>query len=191
MIAEHGKDIQHAAGQNPSSGITAPKYMQNSNPLNKKSSTTSASGTSTSDSGAKINVTSLNDTAEFRTSAEELYTTFTDVQRVTAFTRSKPRIFEGDKVGGEFELFDGNVAGKIVSLNKPKQIVQSWRLKQWPAGHFSKLELNFDQNDVDHVTNLRVEWSGVPIGQEEVTLRNWREYYVRSMKTTFGFGTVL
>jgi activator of HSP90 ATPase len=26
----------------------------------------------------------------------------------------------------------------------------------------------------------------VPIGQEEVTKRNWGEYYVRSIKQTFG-----
>ena len=49
----------------------------------------------------------------------------------------------------------------------------------------------FDQNDVDHVTVMRVTWEGVPVGQEDVARRNWGEYYVRSIKTTFGFGTVL
>jgi activator of HSP90 ATPase len=38
---------------------------------------------------------------------------------------------------------------------------------------------------------MRVTWSGVPVGQEEVTKRNWGEYYVRSIKQTFGFGTIL
>lgn len=64
-------------------------------------------------------------------------------------------------------------------------------MKEWPAEHFSRLEIGFDQNDVDNVTVMRVEWSGVPIGQEEVTRRNWGEYYVRSIKQTFGFGTLL
>lgn len=88
-------------------------------------------------------------------------------------------------------MFDGNVAGEFKELKEPSRIVQTWRLKQWPAGHYSKQILNFDQNDVDGVTVMRVEWVGVPIGQEEVTKRNWDEYYVRSIKRTFGFGTIL
>ena len=50
----------------------------------------------------------------------------------------------------------------------------------------TKLSISFDQNDVDGVTNMRVTWTGVPVGQEEVTKRNWGEYYVRSIKKTFG-----
>ena len=53
------------------------------------------------------------------------------------------------------------------------------------------MKVRFEQNDVDAVTVMRVDWEGVPVGQEEVTKRNWNEYYVRSIKVTFGFGTVL
>lgn len=88
-------------------------------------------------------------------------------------------------------MFGGNVAGKYVELAPSGRIVQEWRLQQWPAGHYSRLELVFDQNDVDAVTVMRVSWKGVPVGQEEVTRKNWGEYYVRSIKTTFGFGTML
>ena len=73
-----------------------------------------------------------------------------------------------------------------MSLDSPKKLVQKWRLAQWPEGHLSNLEINFDQNDVDKVTNMRVTWSGVPVGQEEVVKRNWEGYYVRSIKQTFG-----
>ncbi|CRK25489.1 hypothetical protein BN1708_004033 [Verticillium longisporum] len=38
---------------------------------------------------------------------------------------------------------------------------------------------------------MRVSWTGVPVGQEDVTKRNWEEYYVNSIKRTFGFGTIL
>lgn len=89
--------------------------------------------------------------------------------------------------GGKFELFGGNVSGEYLELSQPTKIVQSWRLDQWPKGHYSKLQIEFDQNDVDHVTVMRVEWTGVPIGQEDVTKRNWLEYYVRSIKQTFGY----
>ena len=89
-------------------------------------------------------------------------------------------------MGGKFELFDGNVSGEFLELDEPVKIVQKWRLSQWVEGHYSRLEIRFDQNERDSVTVMRVVWDGVPVGQEEVTRRNWGEYYVRSIKTTFG-----
>ena len=183
LISEHGKDIQHAPGSNPSSGFSTPKYHP-------ATATGSKSGTSTTTqghSGSFVNTTTVTDSEELRTSAEQLYQTFTDPQRIAAFTRAPPKVFEGAKKGGKFELFDGNVSGEYLELEEPTKIVQSWRLKQWPEAHFSRLQINFDQNDVDGVTVMRVSWTGVPVGQEEVTKRNWGEYYVRSIKKTFGY----
>ncbi|KAM5370325.1 hypothetical protein ACJZ2D_008530 [Fusarium nematophilum] len=187
LIAEHGKDIQHAPGSNPSSGFSTPKIHPQSAPA-PKSAPTSSSQTQT---GGVVNTTTVTDNEEFRTTAEEMYQTFIDPARIAAFTRSPPKLFEGAKVGGKFELFGGNVSGEYLELESPKKIVQSWRLSQWPAGHHSKLQIEFDQNDVDHVTVMRVTWEGVPTGQEDVTKRNWLEYYIKSIKQTFGFGTIL
>ncbi|KAL3419665.1 Hsp90 Co-Chaperone Aha1 [Phlyctema vagabunda] len=187
LIAEHGKDIQHAPGSNPASGLSSPKVYTPSN-----TGASSGSATATSHAGnSPVNTTTVTDTEEFRAPASELYQTFTDPQRISAFTRAAPKVFEGAKKGGKFELFGGNVSGEYLELVEPTKIVQSWRLDQWPKGHFSRLEISFDQNDVDNVTVMRVSWTGVPVGQEEVTKRNWSEYYVRSIKTTFGFGTIL
>ncbi|KAF2972670.1 hypothetical protein GQX73_g937 [Xylaria multiplex] len=187
MIAEHGKDIQHAAGSNPSSGFSTPKFHVPTGAATKSDTAPSTQ----KNAGSIVNTTTLSEQEEFRTTAAELYQTFTDPQRLAAFTRAAPKRFDGAKVGASWELFDGNVAGEYRELQEPTKIVQTWRLKQWPAGHYSQQTLNFDQNDVDGVTVMRVEWSGVPIGQEEVTKRNWDEYYVRSIKKTFGFGTIL
>jgi len=183
LIAEHGKDIQHAAGSNPSSGFSTPKYHV---PTGTSVSNSDAGSSTQKNAGSIVNTTTLTEQEEFRTTAAELYQTFTDPQRLAAFTRAPPKRFDGAKVGGAWELFDGNVAGEYKELQEPTKIVQTWRLQQWPAGHYSKQVLNFDQNDIDGVTVLRVEWTGVPIGQEEVTKRNWDEYYIRSIKRTFG-----
>lgn len=192
LIAEHGKDIQHAAGSNPSSGISTPKVVSNSSiPKQADQTATSCVSTAHSAKGASVNVTKVTDQEEFRTSAEELYRTFTDPQRLAAFTRAPLTVFEGAKKGGRFELFGGNVTGEYLELDEPTKIVQKWRLKQWPEGHYSTLSIKFEQNNVDGVTVMRVDWAGVPVGQEEVTKKNWGEYYVRSIKTTFGFGTIL
>lgn len=183
LIAEHGKDIQHAPGSNPSSGFSTPKYVANKSDSSKPSTTTT---TQTTAGAKKVNTTTVTDSEEFRTTAEELYKTFTDPQRLAAFTRAPPKVFEGAHKGGKFELFGGNVVGEYKELDEYKKIVQSWRLQQWPAGHYSTLEIEFDQNDVDSVTVMRVNWTGVPVGQEEVTKENWQTYYVHSIKRTFG-----
>ena len=182
LIAEHGKDLQHEPGSNPSSGFATPTWH-----AQKERTPTSSNAVTTSTSGkTSINTTTVNATDEFRTTAEELFQTFTDPQRLAAFTRAPPKVFEGAKPGAKFAIFDGNVTGEFVSLDAPKKLVQKWRLAQWPEGHFSTQEIFFDQNDVDRVTNMRVSWTGVPVGQEEVVQRNWEGYYVRSIKQTFG-----
>ncbi|KAK4190898.1 putative chaperone binding protein [Podospora australis] len=183
LITEHGKDIQHAPGSNPSSGFSTPKYHAPTGASTAKPATSTAQ----TNSASKVNTTTVTDNEEFRTTAAELYQTFTDPQRLAAFTRAPPKVFEGAKKGGKFELFGGNVSGEYLELEEPTKIVQSWRLDQWPAGHYSQLKIEFDQNDVDSVTTMRVEWTGVPIGQEEPTKRNWLEYYVKSIKRTFGY----
>ncbi|KAK5944000.1 Co-chaperone [Knufia obscura] len=182
LIAEHGKDLQHASGSNPASGFATPTWhpQRERTPLANNTSKTTSSGNSS------VNTTTVTATDEFRTTAEELFKTFTDPQRIAAFTRAAPKQFDGATVGGKFAIFDGNVTGEFVKLDEPKQVVQKWRLAQWPEGHYSTQEITFDQNDVDQVTNMRVSWTGVPVGQEDVVQRNWEGYYVRSIKQTFG-----
>ena len=186
LISEHGKDIQHTTNSNPSSGVSTPRpHLPQSSMAN--TSVAPSSSAQVNASGSIVNTITVTDTEEFRTTAEEMFHTFTDPGRLAAFTRSPPKLFEGARPGGKFELFGGNVSGEFLELESPRKIVQLWRLNQWPADHHSKLQIVFDQNDVDHVTVMRVTWTGVPVGQEEVTKRNWGEYYVRSIKQTFGY----
>lgn len=188
LIAEHGKDIQHAPGSNPSRGFATPTFHPQKAKLPDESKPTQTTTTTTGK--VSVNTTTVTASDEFRTTAEELYTTFTDPQRIAAFTRGAPRQFDGAHVGGKFSIFDGNVTGEYVTLEQPTHIVQKWRLAQWPEGHFSTQEIFFDQNDVDRVTVMRVTWTGVPVGQDEVVQRNWDGYYVRSIKQTFGYGVL-
>ncbi|WEW60766.1 glycoside hydrolase 15 protein [Emydomyces testavorans] len=186
LIAEHGKDIQHAPGSNPPSGVATPKQL--SIDAQSASRTGTAAQTTTTSKQA-VNTATVTASDEFRTTAEEMYTTFTDAQRLAIFTRAPPRRFDGAEVGGQFSIFDGNVTGEFVKLEKPTLITQKWRLAQWPEGHYSTQEIRFDQNDIDCVTTLHVKWDGVPVGQEDVVQRNWDVYYVRSIKQAFGSET--
>jgi activator of HSP90 ATPase len=185
LVKEHGKDIQHAPGSNPSSGFATPTYQPSkpaSIPLKPAASTTSTT------SGSLVNTTTVTTSDEFRTSAAELYTTFTDKDRLTAFTRSPAKLSATPPAPQTtFSLLDGNVSGTFVKLEEPTLIIQKWRLGTWPQGHFADLEIKFDQNDLDHVTVMRCTWKGVPVGHEEVVKKNWEGYFVRGMKQTFGY----
>ena len=181
IIAEHGRDLQHAPNSSASGGAAASHQTPSANPSagGKPAAADATKASSTSNERTSTaNVAVVTDTAEFQTTAAELFQTFTDPQRIAAFTRSPPKLFEGARRGDKFEMFGGNVSGEFVDLSEPTTIVQRWRLTQWPSGHYSTLRITFDQNDQDAVTVMRVRWDGVPVGQEEVTKRNWGEYYV-------------
>src|SRR5436305_1875726 len=119
LIKEHGKDIQHTPSSNPSSGISTPTWHPQ-----KERVPTPTPTTTTTTGRASVNTTTVTATDEFRTTAEEMFQTFTDPQRVAAFTRSPPKVFEDAKPGAKFAIFDGNVTGEFVELEKPTKIVQ-------------------------------------------------------------------
>jgi activator of HSP90 ATPase len=187
LIKEHGKDIQHPPGSNPSSGFATPipqPFKPASIPQKSDTSTTTSSTTA----GSLVNTTTVSASDEFRTSAAELFTTFTDTGRLSAFTRSPAKLSSSPPAPKTtFSLLENNVSGTYVKLEEPTLITQKWRLSTWPQGHYADLEMKFDQNDLDHVTVMRCTWQGVPVGQEEVVKKNWEGYFVRGMKQTFGY----
>ena len=128
-MAEHGKDIQHAPGTNPGSAISPPTVYSSSS-VNKSGSKPDASVSQKSGSGTVVNVTTINDSTEFRADAANLYQTFTDPQRIAAFTRAPPK-FTGAKPGAVFELFGGNVSGEYVELQEPHTLSRNGG---WPNG---------------------------------------------------------
>ncbi|KAK9316106.1 activator of Hsp90 ATPase [Lipomyces starkeyi] len=185
LIKTHGKDIQHPVTENKSQ-FTSSNQTTVANPMTAAASATSS--TEKSSSSAAYNTITLRLESAFNTTAAELYTTFLDPVRVAAWTRSPPVKFTPSE-GGEYALFGGNVSGKFLKLVENKSIEMLWRLKDWKPEHFADLKIVFDQGQSE--TKAIVTWKGVPVGQEDVTRRNFEEYYVKSIKLTFGFGAVL
>ncbi|KAK9476237.1 activator of Hsp90 ATPase [Lipomyces japonicus] len=186
LIETHGKDIQHPVNENRSVFTSSAQSNQG---ISVGGATVNGLGSteSKSSSSAAYNTTTLRLDPVFQTSANELYKTFLEPARVAAWTRSPPVKFD-NKEGGEFSLFGGNVSGKFVKLVEDKSIEMQWRLRDWKPQHFANLNILFDQGNSE--TKALVNWTGVPIGQEDVTRQNFEEYYVKSIKLTFGFGAV-
>ncbi|KAG7167827.1 Activator of 90 kDa heat shock protein ATPase 1-like [Homarus americanus] len=139
------------------------------------------------DLGCKIGTSKINVTQTFKCTADELYRAFTQREMVVAFTRGDVKL-EVEK-GGKFEFFGGNISGVFESLVPNKQIVQTWRFKSWPSGHYSTVTIDIEQKE--DCTELRLSQSGIPYNEVDRTKEGWRNYYWESIKRTFGFGAIL
>ncbi|KAI8076633.1 hsp90-like protein [Gilbertella persicaria] len=181
MIKENCDDVYI---ESEKMGTATPPRLAHNKPTSASTTATSTSAPAPTATPKKINTTTLNDTKEFQTSAHELYETLTDAQRAQIWTRGHVKLEK--QVGSKFEFFNGNVTGEIQELIPDKKIVQTWRLRSWPAGHFSKVILEFVEG-TDSVT-LKITQTGVPVGEEDLTQTNWNGYYWRAINASFGYG---
>ncbi|KAG0726960.1 Activator heat shock protein ATPase 1 [Chionoecetes opilio] len=104
-----------------------------------------AQGVGKMDLGIKIKTVQLTLSQTFKCTAQELYTALTQREMVAAFTRGDVKL-EVVK-GGKFEFFGGNITGEFEELVPNKRIVQKWRFKSWPSGHYSKVTLDIEQQE--------------------------------------------
>lgn len=196
LINVHGSDIQVDENQVMSTFTKGNQNLAYMKPVVKEKTTFNKTESSVKEKKStplpeyaqKYNISSLHLSTEFNTSAEQLYITLLDPQRVSLWTRSPPGGIE-PRVGAEFKLFGGGVEGKILRLVENKEIEMLWRLSSWKEGHYVKILFKLDQGQNE--TTMDVTMNGVPIGEEELVEDNFKEKYFRAIKLTFGFGAVL
>ena len=104
------------------------------------------------------------------------------------FTSGEVKMNEAKK-GEAFEMLGGNINGVFVDVVPFTKIVQKWRLKSWPAGHFSDVVIEIRQSSDD--TQVKVRQTNVPEKEIENTTCGWRRYYFEAIKRSFGFGAAL
>jgi len=126
--------------------------------------------------------------ATFMAAADDLFSLFTDEKRIPVWTRAPAQ--SNPSPGSDYSLFGGGVKGKYISLDPPKQIVQTWALQSpdWPFGHAAILTTSLDQSTES--TTVKFTLSGVPVGKEDEIKRNVEGYYVQGLKS-IGLGTSL
>lgn len=126
-------------------------------------------------------------TDTFKCSIDDLYNVFVTEELVTAFTRSQATV-KGHK-GGRFTLLNGEITGVFLELSRPNKIVQKWRSKTWPEGHFSDVTIQLKQDDDG--TSLTLTQTGIPDSDHERTKDGWKKYIFDAIKATFGYGANL
>lgn len=67
-----------------------------------------------------------------------------------------------------FELFGGNVRGKVISADAPTRLVQAWqpRMPNWPVDHYGTMTISLDQgsDSTDGQSSLRFTlWSKLTV----------------------------
>jgi len=135
-----------------------------------------------------VNTSTVEVEATFMAAADDLFSLFTDEKRIPIWTRGPAQ--SNPSPGSEYSLFGGGVKGKYVSLDAPKQIVQTWSLQSpdWPSGHEATLTTTLDQSPES--TTVKFTLNGVPLGKEGDIKRNLEGYYVQGLKS-IGLGTSL
>lgn len=195
LLTVHASDIQVPESQ-VKSEFTRGNASQSSSaspaPAPRATPTTATKSSTPTTSGA--NRSSLHLEPTFNVPAIELYRAFLLKSLIMAWSRgSLQSAAPGDqlRVGDQFELFGGNVISKLLETKEPNRLVFEWRLKDWSEKIVSKLVMEFHESQEYHETKLQVNWTGIPVGEEDRVRGNFEEYYVRSIKLTFGFGAVL
>lgn len=207
VTSEFTKSNQQSSFQNVASAGTPLKKESSSSSSaagGKKSETSSSTGDSSQKASnsntPKYNTTKLHLESSFQVPAVELYNTFIEKPRIEAWSRSpiqpdpsSGKLGSGSKLelNDTFKLFGGNITMKLISGEPGKNLVFDWRLNEWKQGHYSQLSMEFHESQEYHETKLIVNWSGIPIGEEDKARGNFEEYYIRSIKLTFGFGAIL
>jgi activator of HSP90 ATPase len=128
-----------------------------------------------------MNTRNIRQSITFRMSPHDLYEVLMDSRKHAVFTESKVKMSR--KVGGEFSVYDGEIAGKNLELIPDQKIVQTWRYSDWPEGHYSRC--TFSLKKLEGGTRLTFFQSGVPEDKYEDVRQGWHDYYWKPIKEMF------
>lgn len=143
----------------------------------------------TNSCGVRIEVDDLRIEESMKCTGQELYNALTQKDMIQIFTGGSAKMADAAEANGAFELLGGSISGKFLEVVPFTKIVQEWRLKTWPAGHFSTVTITLKQTKED--TKLTLVQKAVPVKEIESTRQGWHRYYFEAMKRSFGFGAVL
>jgi activator of HSP90 ATPase len=120
----------------------------------------------------------LRQTASFKAPPSDVYELLMDSRKHAAFSGAPAKVSR--KVGGKFIVYGGYVLGRNLALVPNRKIVQAWRGKDWPEGHFSKATFSLARTKTG--TRLTFTQSGIPNNQYEHIKSGWVAMYWKKMQ---------
>nr|ODN88268.1 chaperone activator [Cryptococcus depauperatus CBS 7841] len=118
--------------------------------------------------------------ADLQASADDLWALLTDENKIPLWARSAAKV--SLKPEAPYELFGGNVRGKIVSFEPAKKLVQTWQVRtpNWPSDHYGTMTLTLSQGSDSTSTTFTLE--GVPAGIEADVEKALNTFYIQGLK---------
>jgi activator of HSP90 ATPase len=111
-----------------------------------------------------------------------VYQTWLDPLKQGAITESMATV--DPRPDGRITLWGGVVTGKIISMDPPKEIVQTWRTVEFPKlGASSKLRLQFLSHKKG--TRIVVSHEDIPPLMLEQFRYAWEEFYFPRLQVHF------
>ena len=107
-------------------------------------------------------------------SPDRVYAVLTDGTLFTEATGGRAAEIGRDE-GSAFSLFGGAIQGRAVELVPGKRIVQAWRPKPWPDGHYSLVRFTLTREGSG--TRLALDHSGYPEDQHDHLSAGWPANY--------------
>ena len=116
-------------------------------------------------------------TIHIKASREEVFNAITNPLTIELWS-GYPAIIEA-VAGKEFSLYDGDIAGKILSLDPPEMIEQEWYFGEQEATSVARLELSEEAGR----TKIELLHTNVPDEAYENISTGWKEYYLGALKS--------
>ncbi|KDQ14543.1 hypothetical protein BOTBODRAFT_110127 [Botryobasidium botryosum FD-172 SS1] len=174
IVDTHGKDltVQASGAQTPVGGTAGTPGGVNAPDV--KTAVEKAAKAAEKDNKKILNTSTVSVSASYMAPADDLFDLLTNEARIPSWTRAPAK--SNPTPGAEYSLFAGGVSGKFVSVSRPTEFVQTWRLKSpnWPESHDGTLTTRLEQSSES--TTVTFSLAGVPKGQEDEIEKNLNGY---------------
>ena len=107
-------------------------------------------------------------------SPDRVYAVLTDGKLFTEATGGAPAEIGRDE-GAAFSLFGGAIHGRVVELVPGKRVVQAWRPRPWPDGHYSLVRFTLTPDGSG--TRVALDHTGYPADQHDHLSAGWPANY--------------
>jgi len=118
-------------------------------------------------------------TVFIRATPKEVYDALMNGKQHAQFTGARARIRA--KAGAAFSCYDGYITGITLELAPARRIVQAWRSRGWPPGHYSIVTFQLAKRPGGR-TQLRFTQVGVPAKDYARKNQGWRTHYWQPLK---------
>ncbi len=125
---------------------------------------------------------SLKISIDLPVSPERVFRAWLDSYEHSRFTGSPAKI--GDRAGGAYTAFDGDIQGVTLVCSPYSRIVQTWRTREFPPGSpDTQIEIRLEPTCLG--TQLILLQTGIPDGQSTRYITQWEARYLRPMSDYF------